>query len=156
MALQPVRNCPVLAWILTATCCCPWEIAFSGPQFPHLHSRRLCSALPALTPEDLESSRGGWKGNRVLWLTIREVCVLCCLRAFSPPQAWGWTGHQPALIRGLGLIQPEGAPPPRGGEGPPDGWLVSTQVKLLRERRCAESAPQPPGTRAPWPPEPAR
>lgn len=52
MRLQPVGNCLVLAWVLTVICCGPGEVAFSGPQFPILHSQRLCSALPALTPQE--------------------------------------------------------------------------------------------------------
>lgn len=119
-----------------------------------LSCQGLCPVLLALTLQVLGSLWGiGWKGDRVLWLTNS---VLCCLSVFSLSAAGAWTRQQPALIRGLELLQPEGVLPPRGGEGPPDGWLVPTQAKLLREGRCAESASWRLRTGAPRPPEPAR
>lgn len=91
MRLQPVRNCPVLAWVLTVICCGLWEVTFSRPQFPHLHSQALFCPYGSDTPGPWEPLRGGWKGDRVLWLTIRDLCSLLPERIL--PSVWPGPGQ---------------------------------------------------------------
>lgn len=134
MRLQPVRNRPVLAWRCAVA---PRKLLSWASVSSSTPSGALSCPSSSDTPSPWTPPGGRLEGRQSP--LADQPCSLLPERVL-PQRGRGWTRQQPALVRGLELLQPEGVLPPRRGEGPPDGRSVPTQAELLREGRCAESA----------------